>query len=151
MPEDQAAPEVIIQSPELPGADAEKPKKWSKKRSKDSPKQRKWERIKSWGKTAVQIFANIPAAVIAALLLVSLLILIFHRHSLDLDAIGVPETPRKAGFTSKVATEHLRDAIYAVEQRAQTNMALRRYRLGVVGDHYPKDRLVIAKRGRRSA
>jgi tetratricopeptide (TPR) repeat protein len=122
MPDDQATPGVVISPPpEPPQPGAERPRKRSKKKRSG---QRQWERIKSWGKIAAAIFAGGPSAVIAIWVLGSLLILTFHRHSLDLDAIGVLETLSKVGFTSKVATQHLRDAIYAVQQRAQTNMAL---------------------------
>ena len=114
MPDDQHAPEVVIAPPEPPPPAPEE--------SETSPKG-PWERTKSWGKIAVAIFAGVPSAVIAAWILVSLAVLTFHRHSLDLDAIGVPETLSKAGFTSEVATQHLRDAIYAVQRRAATGMA----------------------------
>ena len=124
MPDDQPLSEVVIPPPEPPQPAAEKPKKKARKRSKNTVRQRRWDRIKSGGKIAVAILAGIPSAVMAAWVLVSLLVLTFHRHSLDLDTIGVPETLSKAGFTSEVATQHLRDAIYAVRQQAQTHMAL---------------------------
>src|ERR1700738_3275196 len=124
MPDDQPLSEVVIPPPEPPQPAAEKPKKKARKRSKNTVRQRQWDRIKSGGKIAVAILAGIPSAVMAAWVLVSLLVLTFHRHSLDLDTIGVPETLSKAGFTSEVATQHLRDAIYAVRQQAQTHMAL---------------------------
>ena len=114
MPDDQQVPEVAIAPPEPPPPATEE--------TETSPKG-PWERTKSWGKIAVAIFAGVPSAVIAAWILVSLAVLTFHRHSLDLDAIGVPETLSKAGFTSEVATQHLRDAIYAVQKRADTGMA----------------------------
>jgi tetratricopeptide (TPR) repeat protein len=123
MPDDQPVPEVTNSPPETPRLDAERSNRKSKKRSKKRPRQRRWEWIKSWSKTAVAIFAGVPSAVIAAWVLVSLLVLTFHRHSLDLDAISVPETLSKAGFTNEVATQHLRDAIFAVQQPAQTSMA----------------------------
>src|ERR1700680_21532 len=101
MPDDQATPGVVISPPpEPPQPGAERPRKRSKKGSKKRSGQRQWERIKSWGKIAAAIFAGVPSAVIAIWVLGSLLILTFHRHSLDLDAIGVPETLSKVGFTS---------------------------------------------------
>jgi len=36
---------------------------------------------------------------VAIWIAVSVLILTFHRHNLDLDLIGVPETLSKAGFS----------------------------------------------------
>ena len=123
MPDDQPLPEVAIPPPESGEPGAEKPKKKAGKRSKKSSSQRHWERVRSWAKIAVAIavtvFAGIPTVVAVGLLVASLLVLIFHRHSLDLDTIGVPETLSKAGFTSEVATQHLRDAIWAVQQKAQ--------------------------------
>jgi tetratricopeptide (TPR) repeat protein len=112
MPDDRHAPEEIIRASELP------PEKMSEETLKGS-----WERIKFWGKTAVAVFAGVPSAIFAAWLFVSLLVLTFHRHSIDLNAITVPETLSKAGFTSEVATQHLRDAIFTVQERAQTRMA----------------------------
>jgi hypothetical protein len=88
--------------------------------SKKSPARK---RIKIWGKAAIAIFAGVPSAIIATWILAALLVLIFHRHGLDLDAISVPETLSKAGFTSEVATQHLRDAIILVQSRAETNRA----------------------------
>ena len=122
MPDDQPPPEVVIPPPESPQPGAERTKKRTKKRSKSGRRPRQWERVKSWGKITVAILAGVPSVVVAIGILGSLLVLIFHRHSLDLDAIGVPETLSKAGFTSEVATQHLRDAIYAVQERAETSM-----------------------------
>jgi hypothetical protein len=118
MPDDQPLSEVVIPPSESPQPAAEKPKKKTRTRSKRRSRQRQWERIKSWGKIAIAILAGVPSAVIAIGILGSLLILTLHRRSLDLDTIGVPETLTKAGFTSEVATRHLRDAIYAVQKRA---------------------------------
>jgi tetratricopeptide (TPR) repeat protein len=123
MPDNQPLSEVVIPPPKPVQPAAEKPRKKARKRSKKTAGQRRWERVKSLGKIAVAIFAGIPSVIIAAWILVSLIVLIFHRHSIDLDAIGVPETLSKAGFTSEVATQHLRDAIYAVQERSQTTMA----------------------------
>jgi tetratricopeptide (TPR) repeat protein len=121
MPDDQPLSEVVIPPPAVPPPDT--------KKSEASPTGL-WDRIKSWGKIAVAIaaiFAGIPTAIggliVGLSIFVSLLVLTFHRNSIDLDAIGVPETLTKAGFTSEVATRHLRDAIYAVQQRAKTTLA----------------------------
>jgi hypothetical protein len=114
MPDDQPVSEVIIPSSALSSPAAET--------SRLSRRWLSWRQVKFWGKTAVAIFAGVPSAVIAAWLLVSLIVLTFRHHSIDLDAIGVPETLSRAGFSSEVATHHLRDAIFAVQERAQTNM-----------------------------
>jgi tetratricopeptide (TPR) repeat protein len=114
MPDDQPLSEVVIPPPQLSTPAVDK---------SDTSPRGPWEQVKSWGKIAVAIFAGVPSAVIATWVLVSLLVLTFHRHSIDLDAIGVPETLSKAGFTSEVATQHLRDAIYAIQEGATTTMA----------------------------
>jgi hypothetical protein len=118
-----AVPEVSISPPEVPRLNGKTSKNRSQSRSRKIPRQRQWERVKSWGKIAVAILAGVPSLVIATWIFVSFLILTFHRHSLDLNTIHVPETLSKAGFTSEVATQHLRDAIVAVQQPAQTSMA----------------------------
>jgi tetratricopeptide (TPR) repeat protein len=117
MPDDQPLSEVVIPPPAVPPPDTKKP---------EASPTGLWDRIKSWGKIAIAIaaiFAGIPTAIVGLWIFVSLLVLTFHRNSIDLDAIGVPETLTKAGFTNEVATRHLRDAIYAVQQRAKTTLA----------------------------
>jgi hypothetical protein len=120
MPDDQLAPEVVIPPPK-----PLHPPLRSRRRKlgevQEKVQQRQWERIKSWGKIAIADTRRVPSAVIAIGILGSLLILTCHRHSLDLDTIGVPDTLIKAGFTSKVATRHLWDAICAVQKRAMAS------------------------------
>jgi tetratricopeptide (TPR) repeat protein len=82
-----------------------------------------WQWFKLWGKRAVAVLAGIPTLVIGTWIAVSVLMLTFQRHNLDIDAIGVPESLGKAGFTSEVATERLRDAIFAVQDLSRTTMA----------------------------
>jgi hypothetical protein len=79
-----------------------------------TPRRRFWGLLRQLGTHAIAILAGIPAAIVAIWIVVSVLILTFRHHDLDLELIGVPETLSKAGFTSEVATERLRDAILKV-------------------------------------
>ena len=75
------------------------------------------------GKRVVAVLARIPLLVIGTWIVVGVFELTFQRHTLDIDAIGVPEPLSKAGFTSDVATERLCAGIFAVQDLAQTIMA----------------------------
>jgi hypothetical protein len=113
MPDEQA-PGVLLETtpaPELPS------------RSGRSTRRLSWRRLKLWGTRFIAILAGIPTLIVAGWLIFSIMVLTFHRRSLDLDAIGVPEILSKAGFTSEVATQRLRDAIFAVQDQALTTMA----------------------------
>ena len=79
-----------------------------------------WRRIRRW---VVWLATTIPTSILAVWFIVTLSALVLHRYSLDIDAIGVPETLEKAGFTSEVATRRLLDAILEVENSALTSMA----------------------------
>lgn len=79
-----------------------------------------WRKIRRW---AVGILTIVPTVIVAFWIVLSLTILTFHRHSLDLDAIVVPDALSKEGFTSDVATRRLRDAVLAVQALAKTSMA----------------------------
>jgi tetratricopeptide (TPR) repeat protein len=114
MPDDQPLPEVVIAPPQLPPPPTDK--------SETSPTG-SWEHVKSLGSIAVKIFTAVSSVVVGAFIVVSLGMLFSHRKSIELDTISVPETLSKAGFTSDVATRHLRDAIHAVQERATTSMA----------------------------
>jgi tetratricopeptide (TPR) repeat protein len=82
-----------------------------------------WQWFKLWGKRVLAVLAGIPTLIIGTWIVVSVLMLTFQRHNLDIDGIGVPEALSKAGFTSEVATERLRDAIFAVQDLSHTTMA----------------------------
>jgi hypothetical protein len=70
----------------------------------------------------VSTIGGVATLIVAAWVVVCFSVLMHHRHQLDIDTIGVPETLSKAGFTSEVATFRLRDAILDVQHAGTTEV-----------------------------
>jgi tetratricopeptide (TPR) repeat protein len=89
----------------------------------DGVKRWTWRRFTLWGKRVLAVLAGIPTLVVGSWIIVSVVVMAFRHNNLELDALGVPESLSKAGFTSEVATQRLRDGIFAVQDLSQTTMA----------------------------
>ena len=86
------------------------------------PRRFSWQKIGQWTKASLAILAAVPTLVVGVWIILSVLVLTFHHHSVDLYAIGVPEALSKAGFTSDVATQQLRAAILDIQGLSRTTM-----------------------------
>ena len=88
-------------------------------------KSQSWGRglnLRGWTRRILATIRKVPAVVVGTWIIVTLLTLVFQRQSLELDTVGVPKSLVDSGFTSEVATQHLRDAILLVQDSANTYM-----------------------------
>lgn len=72
---------------------------------------RLWRRIKLWAKRTFAIATALSTSALAIWIAVLLTMAIPRPHSLDLAVITVPDSLAKSGFTDKVVTQRLADAI----------------------------------------
>src|SRR6185312_5012670 len=86
---------------------------------------RRWlsrRRAMLWGKRLFALSATLSTMLVAGWFIFLLGQATFRRHTVDLEPLAVPKVLDEAGFSSKVATYRLLDAIKAVQGTGRTTM-----------------------------
>ncbi len=126
MPDDQR--DIVSSSPiaERPlAADAPGPRPEAAPRSGGTTPRSRWlsrRRAMLWGKRLFALSATLSTMLVAGWFILLLGQATFRRHTVDLEPLSVPKVLDEAGFSSKVATYRLLDAIRAVQSGGRTTM-----------------------------
>lgn len=81
-----------------------------------------WRKAKRWAGRGVALTTKILGTLFIVWIVWLLADALLGKHRVDIEAIGVPKSLVKAGFSGEVATRRLRDAVKAIDDRVHTTM-----------------------------